>query len=92
MSGNSSSEGAFICPSTEPSIEERVEEVAATLCGRILKGRYPRRLPSQAELAEELSVPDRVVALAIRQLVHAKYVETRQFEGTFVRPSSDWGT
>jgi DNA-binding FadR family transcriptional regulator len=87
MTGNSGSQGAFI-----RSVEERVEEVAATLCDRIIHGRYPRRLPSQSELAEELGVLERVVALAIRQLVKAKYVETRPHEGTFVRPSGDWGT
>jgi DNA-binding FadR family transcriptional regulator len=57
---------------------------------QVLSGQWPvgTRLPAETELAERLEVGRSTVREAIRALVHAGLLETRQGSGTYVRSVS----
>ena len=54
---------------------------------QLLAGRWPvgTRLPAEPELAEQLGVGRSTLREAVRALVHAGLLETRQGSGTYVR-------
>ncbi len=62
------------------------DQVAALLYGRIAEGRYlpGDRLPSEAELAEELDVSRGTVRSALAALATAGLIVRRQGDGTYV--------
>jgi DNA-binding FadR family transcriptional regulator len=68
-----------------------VDETIAQLRDRLGAGAWPvgERIPTEHELAERLGVGRNTVREAIRVLVHAGMLVTRQGEGTFVRSTSD---
>ena len=73
------------------------ELAARQLHDRLTSGQWPvgSRLPTEIELAEQLGVGRSTVREAIRALVHAGMLETRQGSGTFVRslaPDASWQT
>lgn len=47
------------------------------------------RIPTEHELAEQLGVGRNTVREAVRVLVHAGLLESRQGNGTFVRSTAD---
>jgi DNA-binding FadR family transcriptional regulator len=62
---------------------------------QVLSGQWPvgTRLPAETELAQSLEVGRSTVREAIRALVHAGLLETRQGSGTYVRsvtPGAGW--
>lgn len=62
---------------------------------QLLAGRWPvgTRLPAEPELAEQLGIGRSTLREAVRALVHAGQLETRQGSGTYVRalaPASGW--
>jgi GntR family transcriptional regulator, transcriptional repressor for pyruvate dehydrogenase complex len=62
---------------------------------QVLSGQWPvgSRLPAETELAQRLEVGRSTIREAIRALVHAGLLETRQGSGTYVRsvtPGADW--
>lgn len=71
-------------------------ELAVTqLREQLASGSWPvgERLPAETELAEQLGVGRSTVREAVRVLVHAGQLETRQGSGTFVRaltPPPEW--
>ncbi len=72
-----------------------VELAVSQLREQVLSGQWPvgGRLPAETELAQQLEVGRSTVREAIRALVHAGLLETRQGSGTFVRsvtPGADW--
>ncbi|MGK5628648.1 FadR/GntR family transcriptional regulator [Streptomyces sp. URMC 123] len=64
-----------------------VEQLRAQLTG----GEWPvgSRIPTEHELAEQLGVGRNTVREAVRVLVHAGLLESRQGNGTFVRSTAD---
>jgi GntR family transcriptional regulator, transcriptional repressor for pyruvate dehydrogenase complex len=72
-----------------------VELAVSQLRDQVLSGQWPvgGRLPAETELAQQLEVGRSTVREAIRALVHAGLLETRQGSGTYVRsitPGADW--
>ncbi len=72
-----------------------VELAVSQLREQVLSGQWPvgGRLPSETELAQRLEVGRSTVREAVRALVHAGLLETRQGSGTYVRavtPRADW--
>jgi GntR family transcriptional repressor for pyruvate dehydrogenase complex len=72
-----------------------VELAVSQLREQVLSGQWPvgGRLPAETELAQGLEVGRSTVREAVRALVHAGLLETRQGSGTFVRslsPGADW--
>jgi GntR family transcriptional regulator, transcriptional repressor for pyruvate dehydrogenase complex len=72
-----------------------VELAVSQLREQVLSGHWPvgGRLPAETELAQQLEVGRSTVREAIRALVHAGLLETRQGSGTYVRsvtPGADW--
>lgn len=64
---------------------------------RLASGQWPvgSKLPTEAELGDQLGVGRSTVREAVRALVHAGMLETRQGSGTFVRslvPDGGWET
>lgn len=62
---------------------------------QVLSGQWPvgARLPAETQLAQQLEVGRSTVREAIRALVHAGLLETRQGSGTYVRSvtqAGDW--
>jgi GntR family transcriptional regulator, transcriptional repressor for pyruvate dehydrogenase complex len=62
---------------------------------QVLSGQWPvgSRLPAETELAQRLEVGRSTVREAVRALVHAGLLETRQGSGTYVRsvtPGAGW--
>jgi GntR family transcriptional regulator, transcriptional repressor for pyruvate dehydrogenase complex len=62
---------------------------------QVLSGQWPvgSRLPAETELAQRLEVGRSTVREAVRALVHAGLLETRQGSGTYVRsvtPEAGW--
>ncbi|SDL23368.1 transcriptional regulator, GntR family [Modicisalibacter muralis] len=70
-----------------------VESVIARLRETIERGTWQvgERIPVEADLARDLGVSRNTVREAVRVLVHAGLMETRQGAGTFVRASRDPG-
>ncbi|GAA1252146.1 FadR/GntR family transcriptional regulator [Kitasatospora nipponensis] len=68
-----------------------VDAAIEQLRGQLAEGRWAvgERIPTEHELAERLQVGRNTVREAIRVLVHAGMLVTRQGEGTFVRSTSD---
>jgi GntR family transcriptional regulator len=66
-------------------------QVADELRSRINSGRYPGRLPSSHDLADELSVSHLTVRRALEQLISEGLLVARQGRGTFIvgRPDHD---
>lgn len=64
-----------------------VELAVRQLHEQLLAGRWPvgTRLPAEPELAEQLGVGRSTLREAVRALVHAGLLETRQGSGTYVR-------
>jgi DNA-binding FadR family transcriptional regulator len=72
-----------------------VELAVSQLREQVLSGQWPvgGRLPAETELAQRLEVGRSTVREAVRALVHAGLLETRQGSGTYVRsltPGTDW--
>ncbi len=72
-----------------------VELAVSQLREQVLSGQWPvgARLPAETELAQRLEVGRSTVREAVRALVHAGLLETRQGSGTYVRsvtPAADW--
>ena len=72
-----------------------VELAVSQLRDQVLSGQWPvgGRLPAETELAQRLEVGRSTVREAVRALVHAGLLETRQGSGTYVRsltPGGDW--
>jgi GntR family transcriptional regulator, transcriptional repressor for pyruvate dehydrogenase complex len=72
-----------------------VELAVSQLRDQVLSGQWPvgGRLPAETELAQQLEVGRSTVREAIRALVHAGLLETRQGSGTYVRsvtPGAEW--
>jgi GntR family transcriptional regulator len=67
-------------------------QVAQIMRERIEKGEWKprRRIPSQGELATELSVSAHVVARAAAFLRSRGYLGTLLNKGSYVRPPEDW--
>ncbi len=68
-----------------------VDAAIEQLRSQLADGTWPvgARIPTEHELAERLQVGRNTVREAIRVLVHAGMLVSRQGEGTFVRSSSD---
>ncbi|MFD9129291.1 FadR/GntR family transcriptional regulator [Kitasatospora sp. NPDC059571] len=68
-----------------------VDDTIAQLRERLGSGAWAvgERIPTEHELAERLGVGRNTVREAVRVLVHAGMLVTRQGEGTFVRSTSD---
>src|SRR6202034_1002936 len=72
-----------------------VDLAVSQLREQVLSRQWPvgGRLPAETELAQRLEVGRSTVREAIRALVHAGLLETRQGSGTYVRsltPGADW--
>jgi GntR family transcriptional regulator, transcriptional repressor for pyruvate dehydrogenase complex len=72
-----------------------VDLAVSQLREQVLSGQWPvgGRLPAETELAQRLEVGRSTVREAVRALVHAGLLETRQGSGTYVRslsPGADW--
>jgi GntR family transcriptional regulator, transcriptional repressor for pyruvate dehydrogenase complex len=72
-----------------------VDLAVSQLREQVLSGQWPvgARLPAETELAQRLEVGRSTVREAVRALVHAGLLETRQGSGTYVRsvtPGSGW--
>lgn len=72
-----------------------VELAVSQLREQVMSGQWPvgGRLPAETELAQRLEVGRSTVREAVRALVHAGLLETRQGSGTYVRsltPGADW--
>jgi GntR family transcriptional regulator, transcriptional repressor for pyruvate dehydrogenase complex len=72
-----------------------VDLAVSQLREQVLSGQWPvgGRLPAETELAQRLEVGRSTVREAVRALVHAGLLETRQGSGTYVRsvtPAGDW--
>jgi GntR family transcriptional regulator, transcriptional repressor for pyruvate dehydrogenase complex len=72
-----------------------VDLAVAQLREQVLSGQWPvgARLPAETELAQGLEVGRSTVREAVRALVHAGLLETRQGSGTYVRsvtPEAGW--
>jgi GntR family transcriptional regulator, transcriptional repressor for pyruvate dehydrogenase complex len=72
-----------------------VELAVSQLREQVLSGQWPvgARLPAETELAQRLEVGRSTVREAVRALVHAGLLETRQGSGTYVRsvtPGAEW--
>lgn len=69
-------------------------QVADELRSRISAGRYPDRVPSSYELAEDLSVSHLTVRRAMELLIAEGLLVARQGRGTFVidQPGSELDT
>lgn len=70
-----------------------VETTIAALREHIELGEWPlgHRLPVEADLAAALGVSRNTIREAVRVLVHAGMLETRQGDGTYVRATRDAG-
>jgi GntR family transcriptional regulator, transcriptional repressor for pyruvate dehydrogenase complex len=72
-----------------------VDLAVSQLREQVMSGQWPvgGRLPAETELAQRLEVGRSTVREAVRALVHAGLLETRQGSGTYVRsvtPGGDW--
>jgi len=72
-----------------------VDLAVSQLREQVLSGQWAvgARLPAETELAQQLEVGRSTVREAIRALVHAGLLETRQGSGTYVRsvaPGAEW--
>ena len=72
-----------------------VELAVSQLREQVMSGQWPvgGRLPAETELAQRLEVGRSTVREAVRALVHAGLLETRQGSGTYVRsltPGAGW--
>ncbi|MGW7001828.1 FadR/GntR family transcriptional regulator [Streptomyces sp. NPDC054933] len=68
-------------------VDTVVEQLRAQLTER--SWRIGDRIPTEHELAEQLGVGRNTVREAVRVLVHAGLLESRQGQGTFVRSTAD---
>ncbi|MDF3291386.1 FadR/GntR family transcriptional regulator [Streptomyces silvisoli] len=68
-------------------VDTVVEQLRTQLAERAW--RVGDRIPTEHELAERLSVGRNTVREAVRVLVHAGLLESRQGQGTFVRSTAD---
>ena len=68
------------------------ERIAKVIRERITSGQLKprRRIPSQAEMAEEFAVSGRTVAQAIAWLRDRGYVWTLPHKGSYTRPEEAW--
>ncbi len=68
-----------------------VDQAIEALRGEIAGGAWPvgEKIPTEPELAESLGVGRNSLREAIRALVHAGLLETRQGDGTYVTATSD---
>lgn len=73
---------------TRPSLTEQVIAQLEELIG---SGEWPigQRIPPEPQLVTQLVVGRNTVREAVRALVHAGLLETRQGDGTYVRATSD---
>lgn len=67
-------------------------DVLNTVRDRIRHGEYPpnRRIPSQAEMAEEFGVSGRAIAVVIAELRDHGYLWTLPHKGSYARPAERW--
>ena len=71
-----------------------VELAVSQLREQVLSGQWPvgARLPAETELAQRLEVGRSTIREAVRALVHAGLLETRQGSGTYVRSVTAGGS
>lgn len=76
-----------------PTRSTLVEQVASQLEKLIEEGQWPvgERIPPEPELVEKLGVSRNTIREAIRALIHAGLLRTRQGDGTYVVASSSLG-
>jgi DNA-binding FadR family transcriptional regulator len=79
--------GALRAAGRRSLVDAAIEQLRA----RLTEGAWAvgERIPTEHELAEQLQVGRNTVREAVRVLVHAGMLTTRQGEGTFVRSTSD---
>ncbi|HEY4281021.1 MAG TPA: FCD domain-containing protein [Conexibacter sp.] len=68
-----------------------VEQAITAMRAEIASGAWEvgRRIPTEPELAEQFGIGRNSLREAVRALVHAGLLETRQGDGTYVRATSD---
>ena len=73
-------------------VRESREKVVELLRDRFERGEFAarRRIPSQAEMAEEFGVSGRTIARAIAHLRDQGYLWTLPHKGSYARPRKDW--
>lgn len=78
-------------PGDAPQRASLVDQVIAQLRAQIGAGTWPvgTRIPTEPELTESLQVGRNTVREAVRALIHAGILESRQGAGTFVRAQSE---
>ncbi|GGD95099.1 FadR/GntR family transcriptional regulator [Paenibacillus nasutitermitis] len=78
----------------QPTRFTLVEQVARQLETLIESGEWPvgSRIPAEPELMTQLQVSRNTLREAIRALIHAGLLKTRQGDGTYVRSASALGT
>ena len=76
---------------TSPQRSPLVDQVIEALRTQITSGEWlvGTRIPTEAELVEQLGVARNTVREAVRSLAHAGLLEIRQGAGTFVRATSE---
>jgi DNA-binding GntR family transcriptional regulator len=70
------------------------EKITELLRDRFERGEFAprRRIPSQAEMAEDYGVSGRTIAIAIARLRRQGYLWTLPHKGSYARPRKDWGS
>jgi DNA-binding FadR family transcriptional regulator len=68
------------------------EKVTELVRDRFESGEFVarRRIPSQAEMAEEFGVSRRLIAAVVRRLRDESYLWTLPHKGSYARPREDW--
>ena len=75
-----------------PARERPRDHVTGTLARRILSGEIPpgARLPTEAELCDDLAVSRTALREAMRTLAGKGLIESRRRTGTIVQPRTNW--
>ena len=68
-----------------------VDQVIEQLRTAVTQGEWPigERIPTEAELGEQLGVGRNTIREAVRALAHTGILEVRQGDGTYVRATSE---
>jgi DNA-binding GntR family transcriptional regulator len=72
--------------------QKRHDQVTEVIRERIRRGVWKprRRIPSQADLAEEFEMSGHTISRAIASLREAGYLWTLRHKGSYARPPEDW--
>ena len=73
-------------------MSEKIENITTIVRERIRDGEYQpnRRVPSQAELAEEFHVSGRIIARAVADLRDRGYLWTLPHKGSYAGAHEHW--